>query len=81
MALLDGPELEETRALAIVGNSLVQGLIATLNAHGILSANQTNALFATVLGSLDTLPKPDPGVDRARILLADMAALYRNRPR
>jgi len=79
MALQDAPEFEETRALAIAGSSLAQGLLAALTSHGILTAGQTNALFAAVLRSLDTLPQPDAGVDRARVLLAQMAELYRSR--
>jgi hypothetical protein len=78
MAMTDQPsEQEETRAISIVGKSLVEGVIAILASKKLLNPAETNQLFETVVGSVKKLPRPDPGADRAQFLLEAMAALYK----
>ena len=65
----------ETRAIALFGMTLAQGLVATLEAKGILSQAQVDQLLAGVLASFENLPVQDEGAQHARQMIENIAAI------
>ena len=75
MSEADLPDQSATRAIAIVGMLLNQGLISVLTRKGILTADQTNDLFEIVLRNLETYDPSDLDVTKARVLLDGIATI------
>jgi hypothetical protein len=74
--MIEIPEPQETRAIAITAMSLAFGIILRLNAKGILTNVDVEQIFEEVLGNLeDFVQSKDPSVQFARVLLEQMQQL------
>jgi hypothetical protein len=69
----DTPEHSGTRAIALAGLAITQGIIGVLLKKGILNADQMNELFEIVLQSAEQFPRTDSGSDEARQLIDEIA--------
>jgi hypothetical protein len=64
----------ETRGIAILGMALGHASLTLLNAKGVISDPEIDAMFETILAGTETLlPADDPGVQIARKLAEELA--------
>jgi hypothetical protein len=71
----------ETRGIAILGMALGQASLSLLNAKGIISDPEIDAMLETILSGAETLlPPDDPGAQVARRLAEELVhAVRKNR--
>jgi hypothetical protein len=91
-AILDGTNLtqeakimstpeDETRGIALAGELIVFALIGHLKSKGILSKEETIAIYEQTLTTLESYSNLDPSVQEARKILDQMAQIATKAPK
>jgi len=78
---MDDEHINQIGGIAIAGELIAFELIGILKAKGILSKEETVAIYENVLQALERYPKNDPMIGEARKIIDQMAQIAATSPK